>query len=89
MTTPKQLSSNDGKGGFVAYAWPGGYPVFYLALDNSVVCATCANKDEYRTWNTDDRDHILVADGINWEDSALYCDDCQERIESAYAEDGV
>ncbi len=82
----KQLP-RDADGKYPAYAWPGGYPIFYMAADDSVVCSTCANSPDYRTWNEDDIEHILVASDINWESTDLYCDDCGERIESAYADD--
>jgi len=65
------------------YAWPGGYPMFYLDGEDSVLCPDCANKYH------DDIDYVLrprTCD-INWEDDSLYCDQCQERIESAYGED--
>lgn len=29
---------------------------------------------------------MVVAYGVNWEDPDLYCDDCSERIESAYGD---
>ena len=36
---------------------------------------------------TDPSDAVIVAADINYEDSALYCDHCGDRIESAHAED--
>jgi hypothetical protein len=71
----------DWAGKLVKYTSLGCYPVFYL--DNSghaVLCATCANADE-------DNGREPSAADINWEDPALLCDECSERIESAYAED--
>ncbi len=68
---------NNGK--LPSYAWPGGYPIFYMDAENSALCPTCANKPGYPA--------PVTAWGINWEDSELYCDDCSQRIESAYAED--
>ena len=82
----------------IKYAWPGGYPVYYIAREGYrndetgqlefsqydrtefVCCADCAAGKSRR-------DIILVASEVNWEDSSLYCDNCSERIESAYAED--
>jgi hypothetical protein len=67
-------------GRLVKYTSVGCYPVYYL--DNSgsaVVCASCANNDE-------DNGREPSAQGVNWEDSELFCDECGERIESAYAE---
>src|SRR5262245_12808100 len=81
----------------IAYAWPGGYPVFYLArsgwkneetgelelnqYDKSefVICPSCAGTAK-------DNDAILIAYDINYEDDDLYCEVCEERIESAYGE---
>ena len=85
-TGQKQLAPNS-DGTYPTCAWPGGYPIFYLAADDSVVCAGCANGSAYRTWNEEDLEHLIIASDINWEDAHLFCDDCQERIESANAED--
>jgi hypothetical protein len=30
-------------GNLPAYAWPGGYPIYYVAADNGVLCPVCAN----------------------------------------------
>lgn len=80
----KQLPRND-DGTLASWAWPGGYPIYYLDGNSQVLCPKCANKadkdpDEWDDWKAQ-------AAGINYEDSALYCDNCSERIESAYAED--
>ena len=61
------------------WAWPGGYPLYYLDNENNVLCPACASKDGYES--------EPVACDVNWEDPDLYCDDCGERIESAYAEE--
>ena len=65
----------DELGNFIDYAWPGGYPVFYLTRD-SVLCPTCANETP----------EDVISGDANWEDSSLYCDECSQRIESAYAD---
>ena len=63
-----------------AYAFPGGYPLFYLDKENNVLCQKCANEnDEFAA--------PLVAADINYENAQLYCDQCSKRIESAYADD--
>ena len=67
-------------GSLQTFAWPGGYPLFYLSHDGLVLCPRCAN-------DPDASDPAELAD-INWEDPDLYCDDRGERIPSAYAEDG-
>jgi hypothetical protein len=78
-------NANDGK--LPAYAWPGGYPMYYLAKDNRVLCPKCAN--EFTPDRDNDEQLEPVAYGVNWEDSALYCEHCNARIESAYGEDEV
>ena len=49
------------------------YPLGYLDAQNAVLCPGCA----------DDKCTAFP----NWEDPHLHCDDCGERIESAYAEE--
>jgi hypothetical protein len=68
-----------------AYAWPGGYPLYYLAKDNGVLCPKCAN--EFTEGRDNDEQLEPVSYGINWEDSQLFCEHCNTRIESAYAEE--
>lgn len=71
-----------------AYAWPGGYPLYYLTADNGVLCPDCASLPEC-TWDSgEDEQWDIVAAGGNWEDDSLYCDHCGKQIESAYGEDG-
>ncbi|MCC6191355.1 MAG: hypothetical protein IT318_20220 [Anaerolineales bacterium] len=75
----RQLRDADGKE-LPAYAWPGGYPMYYLDSGMAVLCPACANK--WGEYSTD-----LDAYDINWEDPDLYCENCNGRIESAYAEE--
>jgi hypothetical protein len=81
--TDYQLES----GKLQAYAWPGGYPLFYCAYDEnndtSILCPDCANSE---TGNTDSLLRIFAAD-VNWEDVSRYCDHCEKSIPSAYGED--
>ena len=62
------------------YAWPGGYPMFYLTRRDGVACTDCANQ-------TGIGDGGIVDGDVNWEDPDLYCDFCSQRIESVYADD--
>jgi hypothetical protein len=80
----------DENGEYPAYAWPGGYPVYYIMKDNGVLCPDCVNNerpkhldDEY----PDDDQWIVAGQDINYEDADLYCDHCNEKIECAYCED--
>lgn len=72
----------DADGQLPSYAWPGGYPLFYLDKRGNVYCPSCASQVtcDYYT------DSIEACDA-NYEDTDLYCDGCSTRIESAYAED--
>jgi hypothetical protein len=75
-----------------AYAWPGGYPCYFIAADGEALSfeAICDNirqvmretkhPEALQQWR-------VIAFEINWEDSALFCAHTYKRIESAYAED--
>lgn len=92
--TAPNLPRND-DGTLASWAWPGGYPIYYITKDNGVLCPTCANKQEAKdVEGKDDPDYFMlaseqiVAADVNWEDSSLFCD-CGVRVQSAYAEDAV
>ena len=62
----------------------GCYPLFYIVSgwrcdEQHVWCARCCNE-------ADDSMCTIVQCEANWEDPELYCEACEERIESAYAE---
>lgn len=75
----------DTNGQLPQFAWPGGYPMYYLAKDNGVLCPKCAN--EFKPERDNEEQLQAVAYGVNWEDRELFCEHCNGRIESAYAED--
>jgi len=77
MLNSRIAKITDDKGELPAYAWPGGYPLFYLNNHNDVLCPNCAN-------NHEDFDETIVAYDVNWEDATLYCDHCNEYIDPAY-----
>jgi hypothetical protein len=74
------------------FAWPGGYPKYFVTSDGAALCFPCAKKEgalitsALRDNDTRSGWHVAGVD-VNWEDSALFCDHCSKRIESAYAED--
>lgn len=75
------------------YAWPGGYPRFFVTSDGAALSYESAlhNQDlilDAIETQSNDGWRVVGCD-INWEDSCLYCDDTGERIESAYAENEV
>lgn len=81
----------DEDGRLMAYAWPGGYPVYYIVKDGGVLCPDCARMAEREGLadDPDDAQWCIIGADINWEASGLTCDHCGKRIESAYAEDEV
>lgn len=82
----------DEDGTFPKWAFPGGYPYFYLMADNETMCSDCANREAVTVEGETELDqHIdkqwhIVDAGINWEDESLYCCHCNAKIESAYGE---
>ncbi len=36
----------DSNGQLSSYAWPGGYPIYYLDGESGVLCPKCANKEQ-------------------------------------------
>ena len=73
------------------YAWPGGYPRYFIMADGGVLSFKSAKEEkELIIENTRDhtnRDWCVVACDINWEDNDLYCDHSSEQIECAYPSD--
>lgn len=75
-----------------AFAWPGGYPLFYIFTDGGVICPKCVNdniaeidaaiRGEHRH-NSHGGWAIDAAD-VNYEDDDMHCDHCHKPIESAY-----
>ena len=63
-----------------AHAFPGGYPIFYMDQDNSVLCPTCAQKDK------EDSYYVIKEYAINEENEDLFCDECSKQIESAWGD---
>lgn len=72
------------------YAWPGGYPTFFITSDGEALSFNDAKKNAkqiIRAIRDKDRGGWnVVAFEINWEDNELYSSDSNEKIESAYAE---
>jgi hypothetical protein len=64
----------------------GGYPLYAICHDAGVLCPKCANENGHEDQAMHDG-WLVVAIDVNYEDPRLYCDHCNQRIESAYAED--
>ena len=73
-----------------AYAWPGGYQMFFLCADGEALSFAAA-KQEAKQIIREIRDNSncgwrVVAFDINWEDSDLRCAHTGERIPSSYGD---
>jgi hypothetical protein len=74
------------------YAWPGAYPLYFVASDGEALSFQAA-KENRRLILEAIRDAIpgdgwrVVAADVNWEDSSLYCAHNGARIESAYGDE--
>ncbi len=83
------------------YTSLGSYPKYYILADGGVLCDRAVRENifgigrcmralrgqpthkgvpELRQWR-------IIGVQVNWEDPDLYCDDTNERIPSAYAEE--
>jgi hypothetical protein len=72
------------------YAWPGGYPCYFVTSDGAALSFAAARQERRNILEAiRDKDNSgwrVVGMDVNWEDSELYCDHTGEKIESAYAE---
>lgn len=82
--TPYLLES----GQVQSYAWPGGYPIFFLCEDGGVLCPDCVNENRELIDSADssDKQWCIVAVEINYENELLYCDNCSKHVDSAYGD---
>jgi hypothetical protein len=73
------------------YAWPGGYPVYFITSDGAALAFSTVKKNFNRIIRSikdkDDDGWRVVAADINWEDEELYDDHTGKKIESAYGGD--
>jgi len=67
--------------------FPGMYPLFYITKDCAALCPKCVNDNLELLSDVDDPQWYIVGVEINYESNDLYCDHCNERIESAYGDD--
>lgn len=76
-----------------SYAWPGGYPIYYIDKNGYALCPDCAIEEiqEYMDATEDEKelyeDDLPVVYGINYEEPDLFCEGCNEKIECAYCDD--
>jgi len=75
-----------------AYAWPGGYPLYFITDDGAALSFKGAKENRRNILEAIACNHTrsgwrIVATQINWDESDLYCDAIGVRIESAYEEE--
>jgi hypothetical protein len=73
------------------YAWPGGYPLYFLTDDGEAL-SFAAVRDEFRQIAQVIQDHDnsgwrVVGCDINYEDQDLYCAHSGAQIEAAYGKE--
>ncbi len=73
-----------------AFAWPGGYPLYFITSDGAALSFETA-KSEFAQIARSVREKAndgwrIVACDVNWEDGELTDDHTGKRIESAYAD---
>jgi len=72
-----------------AYAWPGGYPMFFVTKDGASLSFESAMEnfrqiaDSIKTGTSDG--WLVIGCDINYEDSTLVCDHSGESIPAAYS----
>lgn len=73
------------------YAWPGGYPRFFITSDGAALsyaaARECQGEIDSAIGSQSNCGWRIVACDVNWEDPDLICDHTGARIESAYSED--
>lgn len=74
------------------YAWPGGYPLYFVTADGAALSFKSAKANRRHILDAlRDRDvhsgWCVIGVDVNWEDPFLFCDASGERIESAYGDE--
>ena len=71
------------------YAWPGGYPVFFIAADGEALSFQAVQdnlalvKEATDNPGSDPQWEVVGYD-VNWEDENMYCAHTNKKIECAY-----
>jgi hypothetical protein len=70
------------------YAWPGGYPLYFVCDDGGALCPACVKAERRSILDSIANGYRdgwrVVGIDVNWEDADLTCDHCGKAIESAY-----
>jgi hypothetical protein len=73
------------------YAWPGGYPRYFVAHDGEALSYAAATENKAQIVDDirecENSGWRVIGCEINWEDTELYCAHTNKRIPSAYGDD--
>lgn len=74
------------------FAWPGGYPLYFVTADGAALSWQAAKECRGEIVRAIGRDDTrsgwrIVGVAVNYEETDLYCDHTGERIPSAYADE--
>ena len=74
------------------YAWPGGYPLYFLAADGSALSFEAVRMEIKQVLRAlhhpgTDRDWQIISVNVNWEDEYLFCAHTGQPIPCAYSND--
>jgi hypothetical protein len=71
-----------------AWAWPGGYPIYFICSDGEALSFEAASKNARLISEAiEDKSNLgwrVVAADVNWEDETLICCHSNVKIPSAY-----
>ena len=94
MSNPSDytISEFQGRLALGQYTSHGNYAMYFFTNSWECICFKCAEKEKENIvlaiQNQDNSSKLqVIGADINWEDSTLYCNECGERIESAYGEE--
>ncbi len=73
------------------YAWPGGYPLYFVMSDGAAMNFAAARENCRQVLEAirdqDSSGWRIMGVQVNWEDTELVCCHCGEPIPSAYGND--
>lgn len=69
-----------------AYAWPGGYEIYYIVHDGGVLCHHCANNELMHTIDPENDQFYITGADVHWEGPPIYCDHCAREVQSVHGD---
>lgn len=74
------------------YAWPGGYPKYFIAADGNALSFAAVYQEIKQVMRAlrhpgTDRDWQIIAVDVNWEDESLFCVHTGQPIPCAFPPD--